>query len=74
MFGCLEIMDHPYAGRGPAAGLREEMQVALKDQMPAVLEGLEDSARETDILKLGHLWVTVVVLANYMQTKPIHGR
>jgi hypothetical protein len=66
MFGCLEIWDHPDADRGPAVGFQEEMQLALKDQTPAVLEGLKVSARETDNLKLGYPWVTVVVLTNYM--------
>ena len=72
-FGYLETVDHPDAGKGLAVGLQEEKQVVLKDQMPAVVKGLEESAREIDILKLPHPWVTGVVLANYMQTKLIHG-
>jgi hypothetical protein len=72
-FGSLETVDHPDAGTGLVVGLQGEMQVALEDQTPAVLTGLEESAREIGILTLPHLWRTVVVLVNYMQTKPIHG-
>jgi len=70
-FGYLEKVDHPDAGTGLAVGLQGAMQVALKDQMPVILKGLEESARERDILKLQQPWVTVVVLANYMQKKLI---
>lgn len=73
-FGYLETVDHRDGGIGLAVGLQEEKQVVLKDQMPVVLKGLEESAREIDILKLPHPWVTVVVLANCMQTKLIHGQ
>ena len=73
-FGYLETVDHPDAGTALALGLQEEMQVGLKDQMPAVLKGLEESSREIDILKLPHPWVTEGVLGNCMQRKLIHGQ
>jgi hypothetical protein len=73
-FGFPGTVAHPDAGTGLAVGLQEAMQVALEDQTPVVLKGLEESARETGILTLPHLWVTVVVLVNYTQTKPIHGQ
>jgi hypothetical protein len=71
-FGYLETVDHPDAGTGLVVGLQEDMQVALKDQISAVLKVLEESPSEKDIWKLRHPWVTVMVLANYMQTKLIH--
>ena len=47
--GYPETVDHPDAGTALALGLQEEMQVGLKDQMPVVLKGLEESSREIDI-------------------------
>jgi hypothetical protein len=61
MFGYLETRGHLDAGTGPAVGLQEEMQVALKAQTPAVLKGLEESAREMNILIFSHPWVTKLI-------------
>jgi hypothetical protein len=74
LFGSLETVGHPDAGTDLAVELQVEMQVALEDQMPAVLKLVEESAGEIDTLKLPHLWVTVVVLVNYMQKKLNRGQ
>jgi hypothetical protein len=73
-FGYIETVDNSDAGTGLAVGLQEEMQVALKHQFPAVLKGLEESAMEKAIWNLPLRWLSVVVIANYTQTKLIHGQ
>jgi len=48
-FSYLEKVDCPDANTSPAVGLQEEKQVTLKNQMPVVSKGLEESEKEKEI-------------------------